>query len=119
MTTVNIETTTQAEQRIIAILALVQEQVPAADDDYVRKGAVGVGLNRLLDERFGFVAADFADPAASDDTIAVELIDGDEDRAESLATALSVDVALIYSAALVTGIGKLAGDRSRLLGPVE
>ena len=117
MTTVNINIDTHTGQRVAPVLALVQEQVPAADEDYVRKGAVGVGLNFLLDPVYQFVTSDFDLVAAEDDTIAVELIDGDSDRAQSLADTLGVDVSSIYSAALCTGLARLQGSTSRIVGP--
>ena len=117
MTTVSIDHDTVTGQRVAPVLVLVQQQVPAADEDYVRTGAVGVGLNFLLDPVFKFVAADFATPGAADDTASVTLIEGDDARAQSLATALSVNVALIYSAALCTGLARLQGSTSRIVGP--
>lgn len=108
---------TVAAQRMSHVLPLVQAQVPAADEAYVWMGAVVTGLNRLFDPRFQFVAADFGSPTSADDTVDVTLQDGDSDRANSLAIALGVSVDLILSAALCTGMGKLAGDRARLLGP--
>lgn len=116
---VNIDIDTHSGQRVAPILALVQVEVPAADEAYVLKGAVGVGLNFLLDSAYHFVAADFETPGDADDTVSVTLIDGDSDRAESLATALGVDVGLIYSAALCTGLARLQGSTQRITGPFE
>ncbi|MEI4927640.1 hypothetical protein Q8G50_34545, partial [Klebsiella pneumoniae] len=73
---------THTGQRVAPVLVLVQQQVPAADEDYVRTGAVGVGLNFLLDPVYKFVASDFATPGAADDTASVDLIDGDDARAQ-------------------------------------
>lgn len=117
MTTVSIDHDTVTGQRVAPVLVLVQQQVPAADEDYVRMGAVGVGLNFLLDPKFHFVAADFAAPGDADDTASVDLIEGDDARAQGLATALGVNVALIYSAALCTGLARLQGSTARLTGP--
>ena len=117
MTTVSIDHDTHTGQRVAPVLVLVQQQVPAADEDYVRTGAVGVGLNFLLDPVYHFVAADFATPGAADDTTSVDLIEGDDARAQSLATALSVNVALVYSAALCTGLARLQGSTARITGP--
>lgn len=117
MTTVSIDHDTHTGQRVAPVLVLVQQQVPAADADYVRSGAVGVGLNFLLDPVYKFVAADFATPASADDTTSVTLIAGDDARAQSLATALGVNVALIYSAALCTGLARLQGSTARIAGP--
>lgn len=117
MTTVSIDHDTTTGQRVAPVLVLVQQQVPAADEDYVRTGAVGVGLNFLLDPVYHFVAADFATPGAADDTASVTLLDGDDARAQSLATALDVNVALIYSAALCTGLARLQGSTVRIAGP--
>ena len=108
---------THSGQRVSPVLALVQQTVPAADDAYVLTGALGVGLNFLLDPVYQFDAADFANPSAADDTVSVDPIEGDEARAESLATALEVDVSLIYSAALCTGLARLLGSTARLTGP--
>jgi hypothetical protein len=114
---VDIDIDTHTGQRVAPVLALVQEQVPAADEAYVLKGAVGVGLNFLLDPVYAFVAADFETPGDADDTVSVTLADGDAARAESLATALEVDVGLIYSAALCTGLARLQGSTARITGP--
>ena len=117
MTTVSIDHDTTTGQRVAPVLVLVQQQVPAADEAYVLGGAVGVGLNFLLDPVYHFVAADFATPGAADDTASVDLLEGDDARAQSLATALSVNVALVYSAALCTGLARLQGSTARLTGP--
>lgn len=116
---VNVDIDTHTGQRVAPVLALVQEQVPEADEAYVYAGAIGVGLNFLLDPVYGFVHADFASPGAADDTVAVTLAEGDADRAESLADGLGVSVALIYSAALCTGLARLQGSVDRLTGPFE
>lgn len=117
MTTIAINTVTG--QRAAAVLPIVQVQYPAADLDYLCAGAVGVGLNRLFSPAFKFVAEDFGTPLEADDTVAVELDDADDARATSLAAELGVDVALVLSAALCTGLAKLVGDTSRLVGPFE
>lgn len=114
---VSIDIDTHTGQRVAPVLTLVQVQVPAADEAYVLKGALGVGLNFLFDPVYGFVAGDFTTPGAADDAVSVEPIDGDEARAQSLADALEVDVALIYSAALCTGLARLQGSKARLTGP--
>jgi hypothetical protein len=66
---------------------------------------------------YQFVSGDFADPAAGDDVEAVELLAGDADRAASLASSLSVNITLIYSAALCTGLARLQGSTARIVGP--
>jgi len=104
-------------QRMAHVLPLVQAQVPAADEAYVWMGAVATGLNRLFDPKFNFVASDFGTAPTADDMIDVTLWDGDDARAASLAAELGVSVGLILSAALCTGMGKLSGDRARLIGP--
>lgn len=116
---VNIDIDTHSGQRVAPILALVQVQIPEADEAYVLKGAVGVGLNFLLDPVYAFTADDFGASGDADDTVSVDLIDGDADRAESLATALGVEVGLIYSAALCTGLARLQGSTQRITGPFE
>ena len=117
MTIVSIDHDTHTEQRVAPVLVLVQQQVPAADEDYVRAGAVTVGLNFLLDPKYRFTAADFATPGDADDTASVTLNEGDDARAQSLADALSVNVALVYSAALCTGLARLQGSADRITGP--
>lgn len=106
-------------QRAALVLPQVQATVEEATDDYVYAGAIRVGLNRLFDHNFKFKAADFADPGAADDTVECTLADGDEDLAQSLADDLGVNVALVRSAALCTGMAKLVGDTARLVGPFE
>ena len=49
--------------------------------------------------------------------IGANIIKGLNARAQSLADALSVNVALIYSAALCTGLARLQGSTARLTGP--
>jgi hypothetical protein len=115
MTTIAVDTITI--QRAIAVLPLVQEQYDDATEDYVYMGAVTVGLNRLFDRNFKFKAADFATPAGADDTVEVELWGGDEDRAQSLADDLGIDVGAVLSAALCTGVAKLVGNTARIVGP--
>lgn len=114
---VDIDHDTVTGQRVAPVLALVQVQVPAADSDYVLTSAIVVGLNFLLDPTYKIVVADFATPGAADDTTAVTLANGDADRAQSLADALSVNVALVYSAALCTGLARLQGSALRITGP--
>ena len=116
---VNIDIDTHTADLVAPTLTKIQEQVPAADADYARAGALGVGLNFLLDPVWRIVAADFAAPTAKDATVSVTPLAGDEDRAESLATALSVDVALVYSAALCTGFARLNSSVARITGPFE
>lgn len=110
---------TVAVQRMAHVLPRVQEQVPAADDDYVYAGAVCVGLNRLFDPTFRFVAEDFADPGEGEEEIDVAVDEADDARATSLAAELDVPVSRILSAALCTGMAKLVGSTTRLAGPFE
>ena len=117
MIIVSIDHDTHTGQRVAPVLVLVQLQHSAADEDYVRAGAVTVGLNFLRDSVYRFTAADVATPGDADDTASVTLNDGDADRAQSLADALSVNVALVYSAALCTGLARLQGSAARITGP--
>ena len=104
-------------QRIAVALVAVQLTVPAADLDYVRAGAVMVGLNRLYDHNYRFMAADFTSPGQAAFVEAVTIDSTDLARATSLAAELSVPIANIYSAALCTGAAKLAGEKARIVGP--
>ena len=111
---------TLSATRASACIAAVQAAgAPEADLDYVYTGAVGVGLNRLFDPSFAFVAADFDAPGSADDSIDVAVESADESRAASLATALSTTSALVLSAALCTGLEKLVGSSARIVGPFE
>lgn len=117
MTMIAINTTTA--ERMAHVLPLVQEQVPAADADYVYSGAIGVGLNRLEDPTFKFVGDDFDTVTEADSEVDVEVTAADGVRVFALSVALGVDEDLIRSAALCTGMAKLAGDPTRLVGPFE
>lgn len=99
----------------IVLLNSVQEQVPAADLDYLYAGAVGVGLNFLLDDRLAYTAADFDAVEAEDSQITVTLLDGDAARVTSFAAAIGVEEKLVYSAALCVGLARLAGDTTRMI----
>ena len=111
---------TLAATRATACIAAVQAAgAPEADLDYVYTGAVGVGLNRLFDPSFAFVAADFASSSEADDEVDVAVEAADVSRAASLATSLSTTSALVLSAALCTGLEKLVGSSARIVGPFE
>ena len=116
MIAINTLSATRASACIVAVQAA---GAPSADLDYVYTGAVGVGLNRLFDPTFAFVAADFASSGAADDEIDVAVEAADVSRAASLATALSTTSALVLSAALCTGLEKLVGSSARIVGPFE
>lgn len=117
MTTVSIDHDTHTMQRVAPVLALVQLQVPDANEAYVLTGAVCVGLNFLWDARYKFTGPDFASPGVGDDTTSVTPSPEDVSRAELLAIRLGVSEALVYSAALCTGLARLQGSTARLTGP--
>ena len=111
--------TLSATRANACIVAVQAAGAPSADLDYVYTGAVGVGLNRLFDPTFAFIAADFDAPGSADDEVDVTVETADAARAASLATALSTTSALILSAALCTGLEKLVGSSARIVGPFE
>ncbi len=123
MITIGIDS--QSSDRVAPVLAKVQETVPGADEAYVLKGALGVGLNFLLDPVYKITADDFAAPGGQDLTVDVEPIEGDEDRALILALAIEwplgltqpAALALVYSATLCTGLARLLGSKARITGP--
>ncbi len=98
-----------AEGRIAAIRTAVQLVIGGANDDYVRSGAVMMGLTRLESPGAHYAAADFATAPGGDAVVDVEVDAPTAARAAALAASWTVEIALIYSAALCTGLASLAG----------
>lgn len=115
--TITIDQTTAA--RAAAILPKVRKRTPRADLEYVYRGAVGVGLNRLCEPSFGFTAADFAAPSTGSSDVLVAVDAADTARATHFANELETDIGAVLSAALCTGLAKLAGNGARLVGPFQ
>lgn len=115
--TIAIDDTTAA--RAAAVLPAVRKRAPRADLEYVYRGAVGVGLNRLCEPSFGFTAADFAAPEPGALVVAVNVDAADVARATFFAVELDTDIGAVLSAALCTGLEKLIGGKARLVGPFQ
>ncbi len=109
MSAVDIATDAAAEGKIAAALVKVQVTFPGASSEYVRQGAVRIGLSQFEGQSNHYEAADFATKGAADSVVSVEVSAEDAARAVALAASLSVDLALIYSAALCTGLAVLDG----------
>lgn len=117
-----------AQSRAMALVPIVQESYnayelakygsndpPDIDEAYVRTHAIRVGLNRFplvsMSRVNAPTAATFAVQAGTDvEAVAVDVVNEDLTRAQAWATALSVNVSLVLSAALCTGLGALSGD---------
>jgi hypothetical protein len=83
---------------------------PDVDEDYVRMCAVRIGLNRLVGNA-GPTAATFAEQDGdSVSGVSVEVENGDLARAQAFADLVSVDLVLVLSAALCTGLGAMSSD---------
>lgn len=82
------------------------------DVAYVLHGAMGVGLNRwrLRPEDLPDPETFHPRPGDRVELVAVDVSDTDLADACLLASELSVEVAAVLSAALATGLAKLAGD---------
>lgn len=95
---------------------------PPVDAAYVRTHAITVGLNRWGRAGVGPHAPTISTFALQDGSgvaaIEVDVLDTDVARAQRRADALSIDVDIVLSAALCTGVAVLAGDkRANVPGP--
>jgi hypothetical protein len=117
-TSVSAYVDTTADARNATVLPLVQETVPAADEDYVYSGAVRIGLNRLAAPNRDYVAADYvATVGAGVSLVTIAVEDDDVARADVIAAAMGVTRARVVSAAVCTGLAMLAGVDARIVGP--